>query len=553
MSLSRHVNPDRIIEESREHAKKHGRTSIHDLMGRKEPGFMSRNVNNDRDDGTEPIPKYTFPRHGVPGREAYETVTNELSLDGNPLLNLASFVHTHMDEYGTKIAIENMSKNLIDSDEYPATTLLHSRCVSMLAELWHADDQKESATGTATTGSSEAIALGGLAMKKRWQAKRKAEGKSIHEPGPNIVMGANAQVALEKFARYFDVEARMVPVDKSTNYCMDPKRAIELVDENTIGVFVIWGSTYTGHYEDVQLMSDLLDEYEKKTGVSIPIHVDGASGAMFSPFATPSVKWDFQIKRVVSINTSGHKWGKAYVGVGWVVFRDKEHLPKELVFELHYLGSVEYSYSINFSRPAAPILAQYYNFLKLGFDGYRKISLHDAKNARLLARALENSKYYDVVSDIHRPKEESLTEKAKHSIGLVDDIDHYKPALPVVAFKFSESFKKEFPRIKQSAIQHGLRQNNWIVPNYELPPNAQNEEVLRVVMRETFNEDLVERLVVDIIQTTESLMEEHKNDVQNPGSLLASHGKEKKSHKSSERRAANHGEGVRPTGHDSVC
>ncbi|GAA5821350.1 hypothetical protein JCM10212_000984 [Sporobolomyces blumeae] len=353
----------------------------------------------------------------------------------------------------------------------------------------------------------------------------------------------------------------MVPVDASTKYVMDPKRAIEMVDENTIGVFVILGSTYTGQYENVKEMAQLLDEYEAKTGVSIPIHVDGASGALYAPFATPSLEWDFKIKRVVSINTSGHKWGKAYVGVGWVVFRDKEHLPKELVFELHYLGSVEYSYSINFSRPAAPILAQYFNFLYLGFDGYRKISLHDAKNARLLARALEASKYYEVISEIHRPREASLAEKAKQSIGLVDDIEHYVPALPVVAFKFTDEFKKEFPRIKQRSIQKLLRQNNWIVPNYELPPNVEEEEVLRVVVREKFNEDMVERLVIDIIESTESLIEEHKNDVRHPGSELApesasgaaTQGRKNKAHKDSERRAANHGEGVRPTGHDSVC
>jgi len=550
MSLSKHVNPDRVIAESREHSKKTGRTSIHDLMGREHPGSMGRNLKNqDRDDGTEPIPKYALPSHGVPAEEAYETVTTELSLDGNPTLNLASFVHTGMHERGTQIMIDNMSKNLIDSDEYPATTLLHSRCVSMLAKLWHADDVNEEATGTATTGSSEAIALGGLAMKKRWQAKMKAAGKNAYTP--NIIMGANSQVALEKFARYFDVEARMVPVDASTNYVMDPKRAIEMVDENTIGVFVILGSTYTGHYESVQEMADLLDDYEKKTGIDIPIHVDGASGAMFAPFASPSLVWDFRIKRVCSINTSGHKWGKAYVGVGWIVFRDKAHLPKELVFELHYLGSVEYSYSINFSRPAAPILAQYFNFLYLGFDGYRRISLHDAKNARLLARALEKSKYYTVVSDVHKAKDESLVEKAKASIGLVDDIDHYKPSLPVVAFKFSEEFKKEYPLIKQASIQHGLRQSNWIVPNYELPPNVENEEVLRVVIREKFNEDMVERLVVDIIQVTESLIEEHKQDVVKPGASLAQ--KEEKKDKSAERRAASHGEGVRPVGHDSVC
>jgi len=263
------------------------------------------------------------------------------------------------------------NKNLIDSDEYPATTLIHTRCVSILASLWHADETKH-ASGTATTGSSEAIQLAGLAMKKIWQEKMKKQGKDEYRPGPNIVMGANAQVALEKFARYFDVEMRLVPVDESTNYAMSPKRAMEYIDENSIGVFVILGSTYTGVYENVEEMSDLLDEYEAKTGISVPIHVDAASGGFVAPFATPKLKWDFRLPRVVSINSSGHKFGKAYVGVGWVIWRDKAHLHPSLIFELHYLGSVEYSFSLNFSRPAAPIIASYFNFVHLGFEGYRK-------------------------------------------------------------------------------------------------------------------------------------------------------------------------------------
>ncbi|GAA6062020.1 hypothetical protein JCM10212_005453, partial [Sporobolomyces blumeae] len=193
MSLARHVNPERLLAESREHHKKSGRTSIHDLMGRENPGHVATPMSLGPKDGTEPIPKFALPSHGMPAQAAYETVSTELALDGTPDLNLASFVHTSMEEHGTRIMIENMSKNLIDSDEVsdPATTLLHSRCVSMLAKLWHADGVNENATGTATTGSSEAICLGGLAMKKRWQAKRKAEGKSCYEPGPNIIMGAN--------------------------------------------------------------------------------------------------------------------------------------------------------------------------------------------------------------------------------------------------------------------------------------------------------------------------------------------------------------------------
>jgi glutamate decarboxylase len=275
-------------------------------------------------------------------------------------------------------------------------------------------------------------------MKRLWQERRKAEGKSIHEPGPNIVMGANAQVALEKFARYFEVECRLVPISVESKYRLDPKKAMQYVDENTIGVYVILGSTYTGHYEPVKEMSDLLDEYEQKTGISVPIHgevscilfpsyplihclVDGASGAFIAPFAHPKLFWDFKLPRVVSINTSGHKFGLAYVGVGWVIWRSKEYLPKDLIFELHYLGSVEYSFSLNFSRPAAPVIAQYFNFVHLGFEGYRAVAKDDLKNARLLSRALERSGWYTVLSDIHRPKVGGILHKSAQTISFDEE------------------------------------------------------------------------------------------------------------------------------------
>jgi len=339
-----------------------------------------------------------------------------------------------------------------------------------------------------------------------WQEKRKEKGLSIHEPGPNIVMGANAQVALEKFARYFDVECRLVPISKESHYRLDPQKAMQYVDENTIGVFVILGSTYTGHYEPVKEMADLLDEYEKNSGVSVPIHVDGASGGFVAPFATPKLVWDFKIPRVVSINTSGHKFGLAPVGVGWVVWRSKHFLPKDLIFELHYLGSVEYSFSLNFSRPAAPITAQYFLFLHLGFAGYRSIALQDLKNARTLSRALEKSGYYEVLSDVHRSASSSIVEDVKSTLKTSEeDVENYLPGLPVVSFRFSEAYRTKYPEVKQKWIQTLLRAKGWIVPNYELAPDLSEIEILRVVIRETVSEVLIERLVADIIDITESL------------------------------------------------
>ncbi|KAG6909447.1 hypothetical protein DXG01_000432 [Tephrocybe rancida] len=460
---------------------------------------------------TNPIPKYRIASKGLDAASAYQLIHDELSLDGSPVLNLASFVHTWMPPEADKLFKENQSKNLIDTDEYPATQALHTRCISILADLWHAPSAK-GAIGTATTGSSEAIQLGGLAMKKIWQAKRKAAGKSIHEPGPNIVMGANAQVALEKFARYFEVECRLVPVTVESHYRLDAKKAMEYVDENTIGIFVILGTqrhgtlgTYTGHYEPVKEISDLLDEYETKTGHYVPIHVDAASGGFVAPFATPKLIWDFKLPRVVSINSSGHKFGLSYVGVGWIIWRDKAHLPKELIFELHYLGSVEYSFSLNFSRPAAPIITQYFNLIHLGFEGYRAVALDDLKNARLLSRALENSKYYTVLSDIHR-KIPTTLEAAKGAVGVNEnDPEAYSPGLPVVSFRFSDAFQEKYPEVEQRWIQTLLRAKGWIVPNYELPPSLEQVQILRVVVKESMTEVLVDQFVADLMEITESL------------------------------------------------
>jgi len=275
---------------------------------------------------------------------------------------------------------------------------------------------------------------------------------------------------------------------------------MEHVDENTVGVFVILGSTYTGHYEPVKAMSDLLDEYEAKTGHFVPIHVDAASGGFVAPFVTPKLLWDFKLPRVVSINTSGHKFGLSYVGVGWIIWRDKAHLPKDLIFELHYLGSVEYSFSLNFSRPAAPIIAQYFNLLHLGFEGYRSIGLADMKNARMLSRALEKSGYYTVLSDIH------CKAGSPEPVDIVDaDVEAYEPGLPVVAFRFSDKFKEKNPHVKQKWVQILLRSKGWIVPNYELPPALEKIEILRVVIRENITEVLIDQLITDIIEITEQL------------------------------------------------
>jgi glutamate decarboxylase len=383
--LARHVNPDELIETLRDHP-------MHKAGGHKASSRATSHVtpySSRYAAGTE-LSKFQIPKDGAPADVVHQLLKDELDLDGRPNLNLASFVGTYMEKEAEALMIENLSKNMSDADEYPAMMDMHARCVSIIANMWGAQ-KGEKAIGSATTGSSEAIHLGGLAMKRRWQEKRRAEGKDTSNP--NIIMGANAQVALEKFARYFEVEARILPVSEDSSYRLDPKLVKENIDENTIGVFVILGSTYTGHYEPVEEISRILDEFEKKTSNDIPIHVDAASGGFVAPFthAEAGGKWHFELPRVKSINTSGHKFGLVYAGVGWIIWRDESYLPKHLIFELHYLGGTEESYTLNFSRPGAQIIAQYYNLIHLGFSGFRSIMENMLANARLLSRALEHT------------------------------------------------------------------------------------------------------------------------------------------------------------------
>lgn len=421
---------------------------------------------------------------------------------------------------------------------------ISERCVSIIAHLWGVQPG-EKAIGSPTVGSSEAIHLGGLAMKRRWQELRRAQGKDTSKP--NIIMGANAQVALEKFARYFEVDARILPVSKKSSYRLDPDLVRENIDENTIGVFVILGSTYTGHYEPVEEISRVLDEYQEKTGIDIPIHVDAASGGFVAPFTYAGVggpKWNFELPRVKSINASGHKYGLVYPGVGWIVWRDESFLPKHLIFELHYLGGTEESYTLNFSRPGGQVIVQYYNLIHLGFKGYREIMENCLSNARLLSRSLEATGFYTCLSDIHRPApaksavlaatekvKDAVTSAASSAVGGGDDkgkqpeaaagAPHlgadtsasYVAGLPVVAFRFSDEFKREYPHLKQETVSLFLRAKQWIIPNYALPPGEDATEILRVVIRENMSFDLLDRLISDIVEVTEKLMDDDQIDL----------------------------------------
>ncbi|MGZ7164410.1 MAG: glutamate decarboxylase, partial [Halobacteriota archaeon] len=317
----------------------------------------------------EPVPKYVMPEEGMPARAAYQLIHDELNLDGNPTLNLASFVTTWMEPEVNQLIAESLDKNYVDNDEYPQTTIIQERVVNMLARLFQVPEDCES-IGTATIGSSEAIMLGLLAHKWSWRNRRRAEGKPCDNP--NIVMGADVHTVWEKFARYFDVELKLIPLQEET-YTINADEVAAEIDDNTICVGAVVGTTFTGQMDPVKEINDLLVEIKQDKGWDIPLHVDGASGGFVVPFVRPDLEWDFRLEQVKSINVSGHKYGLVYPGIGWLVMRDKADLPDELVFRVNYLGGEMTNYSLNFSKGSSMILAQYYNFIRLGKSGYTDI------------------------------------------------------------------------------------------------------------------------------------------------------------------------------------
>jgi glutamate decarboxylase len=411
----------------------------------------------------------TIPRHSMPDDEmspdvAYQIVHDELMLDGNARLNVATFVSTWMEPQAEKLMAECFDKNMIDKDEYPQTAEIEVRCVNILADLWNAPDADE-ATGCSTTGSSEAAMLGGLALKRRWQKRRTTEGKPADKP--NIVMGINVQICWEKFANYWDVEMRLVPME-GDRFTLSAEEAMALCDENTIGVVAILGSTFDGAYEPVKEISDALDRFEQETGIDVPLHVDGASGAMVAPFLDPDLEWDFRLPRVASINTSGHKYGLVYPGVGWVVWRDADALPEDLIFWVNYLGDNMPTFALNFSRPGAQVVAQYYNFLRLGRAGYRQVQGYARDVATRLSSRLEELGPFTLLT---RGDE-----------------------LPVFAF----TLKDKVENYTVFDVSNALRERGWQVPAYTFPENRTDLAALRVVVRRGFTHDLADMLVADI-------------------------------------------------------
>jgi glutamate decarboxylase len=422
------------------------------------------------------IPRHTLPADELPPDVAEQIVHDELMLDGSARLNVATFVTTWMEPHAERLMAECLDKNMIDKDEYPQTAALETRCVNILANLWHAPEASE-ATGCSTTGSSEAAMLAGLALKRRWRNRRLADGMPADRP--NLVMGTNVQVCWEKFTNYWDVEMRLVPME-GDRYHLSPEEAVARCDENTIGVVAILGSTFDGSYEPVADICAALDAFERESGIDVPVHVDGASGGFVAPFVDPELDWDFRLPRVASINASGHKYGLVYPGVGWIVWRDADALPDELIFRVNYLGDTMPTFALNFSRPGAQVVAQYYNFVRLGFEGYRRVQQYARDVATSLAARLDELGPFDLLT---RGDE-----------------------LPVFAF----ALKPEVESYTVFDLSLALRERGWQVPAYTFPENRTDLAALRVVVRRGFTHDMADLLLADVKRQLQRLERQPK-------------------------------------------
>ena len=411
------------------------------------------------------MPKYKFPADESNPRHVYQIVHDELMLDGNSRQNLATFCSTWSEPEIHKLMDECMDKNMIDKDEYPQTAEIEGRCVHMLADLWNSPDAVNT-MGCSTTGSSEAAMLGGMAMKWRWREKMRAAGKPADKP--NMICGP-VQVCWHKFAKYWDIELREVPMEEN-RLILTPEEVIKRCDENTIGVVPTLGVTFTCQYEPVKAIAEALDQLQEETGLDIPMHIDAASGGFIAPFYDPDLVWDFRIKRVKSINSSGHKFGLSPLGVGWIIWRDKEDLPEDLIFMVNYLGDNIPTFALNFSRPGGQIIAQYYNFLRLGKEGYRKIHTACYETAEYIADAIEKMGPFRVIYN-------------------------GRGGIPALCWTLKDG---DNPGFSLYDLADKLRSRGWQVPAYSMPAHREDLVIQRILVRHGVSRDLGDLLVKDI-------------------------------------------------------
>ena len=413
---------------------------------------------------THPISSRKMPEESTTARTALNVVQSEDLLDGDPGKNLATFVTTFMEPEARIIIDANLHRNFIDHAEYPRTAEIARRCVRMLHDLFHGDGEPDE-PGAACAGSSEAVMLGALAMKWRWkQARKKA---SRPDDTPNLVYGADVHVVWDKFCRYFDVEPRKIDIAKGHSV-MRPEDLEPHIDENTIGVVAVAGTTFTGECDDIPGIDELLRNLRDERDIEVPMHVDAASGGFVFPFSDPDYAWDFRLPSVKSINVSGHKFGQVFPGVGWLVFRDEEQLPEELVFYEDYLGEKDATFTLNFSCSSSFVHAQYYVFIRLGKQGYRAAARVMQSNADHLAKRTQETEALEIVGG--------------------------KPSLPLIIARVREGE----PFTADDLVGELARRRGWLVPAYKMPPANEDQRIMRVLVKINQTRELADALADDI-------------------------------------------------------
>ncbi|MBQ7772806.1 MAG: glutamate decarboxylase [Bacteroidales bacterium] len=416
----------------------------------------------------EQAPADVIPQNPTDPEVAYQMVKEETYPQTNPMLNLATFVTTYMDDYATRLMNEAININYIDETEYPRVAVINGKCINILANLWNTPEQRKWKTGAVGIGSSEACMLGGIAAWLRWKKRRISQGKPYDKP--NFVISTGMQVVWEKFSQLWQVEMRQVPISRE-HITLDPALALQYCDENTICVVPIQGVTWTGLNDDVEALDAALEEYNARTGYDIPIHVDAASGGFILPFLKPEKKWDFRLKWVLSISTSGHKYGLVYPGLGWVIWKDKQYLPDEMNFSVNYLGAEISQVGLNFSRPGAQILGQYYNYIRLGFEGYKAIQQNCMDIAKYIWEEIAKFPQF------HNYADEVVN--------------------PLFIWHLDEEYDRS-AKWTLYDLQDKLKQYGWMVPAYTLPATLEDIVVMRVVIKQGFTRDMADMMLNDM-------------------------------------------------------
>lgn len=452
---------------------------LHFIKRVKEQDISTPNLAVFTEDST--FPKNKLNEKSIPAEVTYRLIKDELIDEGNARQNLATFCQTYMEPEATKLMSECFAINAIDKSEYPKMTEVENYCVNILADLWHAPSE-EQVLGTSTVGSSEACMLGGLAMKFKWRNETEKLGIDVKAKRPNLVISSGFQVCWEKFCVYWDIEMREVPLEEN-KMSLNMETVMSYVDDYTIGIVGILGITYTGKFDDIKALDKLVEKYNKTAKIKIGIHVDGASGAMVAPFINPKLEWDFQLKNVRSISTSGHKYGLVYPGVGWVLWRDQEFLPKELIFYVNYLGGEEPTMAINFSRSGSQIIGQYYIFMRYGFEGIKLVQSHTRDLAVSITKELENMGIFEIYND--------------------------GANVPVICYRLKDADKHEWTLYD---LADRLAMKGWQVPAYTLPANLQKVAIQRFVIRADFSATMRDALIQDVKMAVDYLEKNFKSD-----------------------------------------